>query len=390
MRRKRPIGRFFLIVLLNLPLLFTCREQGKNAYVADKPGKVFINDPADMARKARALDSLLQIQLRRQGFNGAVLIAHRGQILFEGAVGLASRKAGDSLRTEHLFELASVSKQFTAVAVLQLVEQGKIKLTDSLQQYFPDFPHRGITVHMLLCHRGGLSNYMYDLDRLWPDHSEYPNNQSMLQLITEQPQQPFFPPDRRFDYNNTGYALLALMVEKVSGMPFHRYLKKHIFEPAGMKTAFLMQAGDDLPKLALKGYSGGREITPNYFLNGVVGDKGIYASVHDLYAWEKALFNHVLISEKSMQMALQPYNPERKKSNYGYGWRMYNLPSGKTVYFHGGWWRGFKTLLVHLPDDHTTIIGLSNRTSGAYLNKAAILSILYGGIAATPEDGETE
>jgi CubicO group peptidase (beta-lactamase class C family) len=278
-------------------------------------------------------------------------------------VGLASRKAGDSLRTEHLFELASVSKQFTAVAVLQLVEQGKIKLTDSLQQYFPDFPHRGITVHMLLCHRGGLSNYMYDLDRLWPDHSEYPNNQSMLQLITEQPQQPFFPPDRR-------------------------YLKKHIFEPAGMKTAFLMQAGKDLPELALKGYSGGREITPNYFLNGVVGDKGIYASVHDLYAWEKALFNQVLISEKSMQMALQPYNPERKKSNYGYGWRMYNLPSGRTVYFHGGWWRGFKTLLVHLPDDHTTIIGLSNRTSGAYLNKGAILSILYGGEAVADEAEE--
>lgn len=387
MRRKRPIGRFFLTVLLTLPLLFTCKEQGKNAYVADKPGKVFINDQADMARKARALDSLLQIQLRRQGFNGAVLIAHRGQILFEGAVGLASRKAGDSLRTEHLFELASVSKQFTAVAVLQLVEQGKIKLTDSLQQYFPDFPHRGITVHMLLCHRGGLSNYMYDLDRLWPDHSEYPNNQTMLQLITEQPQQPFFPPDRRFDYNNTGYALLALMVEKVSGMPFHRYLKKHIFEPAGMKTAFLMQAGKDLPELALKGYSGGREITPNYFLNGVVGDKGIYASVHDLYAWEKALFNQVLISEKSMQMALQPYNPERKKSNYGYGWRMYNLPSGKTVYFHGGWWRGFKTLLVHLPEDETCIIALSNKTSGANIDKAAILSILYGGL---PEEEEQE
>jgi len=384
------LHKLFWITLLTLPLLFTCREQGNDAYRADPPGPVFINDPAEMSRKAASIDSLVQHKFRLQGFNGVLLVAHRGQILYEGAVGMASGKRGDSLRTDALFELASVSKQFTAVAILQLMEAGKLALSDSIQRFFPNFPHHGITLHMLLAHRGGLSNYMYDADRLWPNHREYLDNQKLVELLSEQPQQAFYTPNRRYDYSNTGYALLTAIVEEVSGMHFRDYARKYLFEPAGMQTAFVINPKRGLPDAAVSGHTGYfRPATTQYFLNGVVGDKGIYASARDLHAWEQALFRNKLISASSMALALQPHNPRnRRLASYGYGWRMYTTMHGHEVRFHGGWWRGFKTLLVHMPEDETCIIALSNKTSGANIDKAAILSILYGVEAGEDVEGE--
>lgn len=375
------LPKFFWITLLTLPLLITCSEQGEDAYRESPPGPVFINDPADIARKAASIDSLVLHRFKPRGFNGVLLVAHRGQIIYEGAVGMASGKRGDSLQTDALFELASVSKQFTAVAILQLMEAGKLSLSDSVQRFFPDFPHPGITVHMLLAHRGGLSNYMYDAERLWPDQREYLDNHKLVQLLSEHPQQRWHAPDRRYEYSNTGYALLAAIVEEVSGMPFRDYARKYLFEPAGMQTAFVLNPKRSLPKAALSGHTGFfRPVTTQYFLNGVVGDKGIYTSVRDLYAWEQALFRNKLISASSMALALQPHNPRnRHLASYGYGWRMYTTLHGYEVRFHGGWWRGFKTLLVHMPEDETCIIALSNKTSGGNVDKAAILSILYGG-----------
>lgn len=384
------LPKFFWITLLTLPLLITCSEQGEDAYRESPPAPVFINDPADIARKAASIDSLVLHRFKPRGFNGVLLVAHRGQIIYEGAVGMASGKRGDSLQTDALFELASVSKQFTAVAILQLMEAGKLSLSDSMQRFFPDFPHPGITVHMLLAHRGGLSNYMYDAERLWPDQREYLDNHKLVQLLSEHPQQRWHAPDRRYEYSNTGYALLAAIVEEVSGMRFRDYARKYLFEPAGMHTAFVINPKRSLPKAALSGHTGFfRPVTTQYFLNGVVGDKGIYASVRDLYAWEQALFRNKLISASSMALALQPHNPRnRHLASYGYGWRMYTTLHGYEVRFHGGWWRGFKTLLVHVPEDETCIIALSNKTSGGNVDKAAILSVLYGGQVA--EDAEVE
>lgn len=379
------LHKLIWISLFTLPLLPSCKKQGTDAYRADLPGPVFINDPAEIARKAAAIDSLVEFRFKQQGFNGVILIGHRGQILYEKAVGMASRKRNDSLETNALFELASVSKQFTAVAILQLVEKGKIALDDSIQRFFPDFPHRGITVHMLLSHRSGLSNYMYDADRIWPDHSQYLNNQRLMQLLSEEPQQVFFPPNKRFDYSNTGYALLAAIVEKVSGLRFADYAETYLFGPAGMKTAFVINPEKRLSRSAVSGHTGYfRPVTTQYYLNSVSGDKGIYASARDLYAWEQALFNHVLLKPGSMEPALQAHNPpNRKGHSYGYGWRMFPW-NDQTIYYHGGWWRGFKTLLVHLPDDHSCIIALSNKTSGGNIDREAILSVLY------PEQSKTQ
>lgn len=342
----------------------------------------FLNDPADLAHKKAAIDSLVQLKAARQGFNGVVLVAHRGQLLYQQAVGIHGYRNKAPLTLEAVFELASVSKQFTAVAVLQLYEQKKLDIDQELQHWWPNFPHSGITPRMLLSHRGGLSNYMYDLDELYRDRSSFIDNKTVLNELISNKFMPFFPPNKRYDYSNTGYVLLACLVEEVSGMSFQKYVAKHIFTPAGMKNSFVFDPKNDQQwKKALQGHSGYfNPITKNYYFNGVVGDKGIYSTVGDLYLWEKALFRHLLLKPETLEMALQPHNPDKKRgANYGFGWRMYDHPAGFQINFHMGWWRGFKSMLVHLPHDESCIIVLSNKTSGAYsLRRDELLDILYG------------
>lgn len=378
MRRRRQL------LLLLLIGLFACQQptpsEESGSVRAGKPR--FLNDAATMARKSAAIDSLVRLKAVRNGFNGVVLVAHRGTVLYNQAFGIEGRRSKDSLTTSSVFELASVSKQFTAVAVLQMYEQGKLDIDTELQHWWPDFPHPGITPRLLLSHRGGLSNYMYDLDALYRDRNTYIDNQKVLEEIIRHKFQPFFPPDRRYDYSNTGYVLLACLVEEVSGIRFQNYMEKYVFGPAGMKNSFVFdpKSPKKLDK-TLMGHSGYfNPITKNYYLNGVAGDKGVYSTSEDLYRWEQALFYNTLLKPETMALALQAHNPDKKRgANYGFGWRMYDHPAGFQINFHMGWWRGFKSMLIHLPHDESCIIVLSNKTSGAYsLRRDELLHILYG------------
>jgi len=389
-------GRRRQLLLLTLLGLFACQQPTPPTDpAAVRVGAPrFLNDATTMACKTASIDSLVRQRAVRNGFNGAVLVAHRGALLYNQAFGIEGRRSKDSLTTSSVFELASVSKQFTAVAVLQLYEQGKLDIDQELQHWWPNFPHGGITPRMLLCHRGGLSNYMYDLDALYRDRNTYIDNQKVLEEIIRNKFQPFFPPNRRYDYSNTGYVLLACLVEEVSGQRFQKYMAANIFKPAGMKDSFVFDSNKEkqLDK-TLQGHSGYfNPITKVYYFNGVAGDKGVYSSVEDLYRWEQALFHHTLLKPETMMRALQPHNPDKKRgSNYGFGWRMYDHPAGFQVNFHMGWWRGFKSMLVHLPQDESCIIVLSNKTSGAYsLRRDDFLNILYGQDATHPFDDTGE
>ncbi len=334
-----------------------------------------------MDRKTAAIDSLVRLRAVRNGFNGAVLVAHRGHLLYRGAFGIRGHRDRDSLITTDQFELASVSKQFTAIAVLMLYERGKLDIDRELQHWWPDFPHPGITPRLLLSHRGGLSNYMYDLDELYRERSDYIDNETVLREITLNKFPPFFPPNRRYDYSNTGYVLLASLVETVSGKSFQTFMQEEIFRPSGMKNSFVFDPRHPSKgEKALQGHSGYfNPVTRQYYFNGVAGDKGVYSTVEDLYRWEQALFRNTLIKPETMALALTAHNPDKKRgANYGFGWRIYPY-DGFQVNFHMGWWRGFKSLLVHLPYDESCIIVLSNKTSGAYtLRKEDFLQILYG------------
>ncbi len=177
---------------------------------------------------------------RLAGFNGNVLIAQKGVVLYEKSFGYAHLKEKDSLRVDHAFQLASLSKPFTAVAVLKLYEANKLDLQDSIQHFFPDFPYHNVTIQELLSHRSGLPNYTYAFMDSVRHGQKYPPNTTVMHWFAAVKPTPtrYGYPGRSFSYSNTNYLVLAAIVEKVSGVSFEQYLRKHIFVPLGMKHTF--------------------------------------------------------------------------------------------------------------------------------------------------------
>lgn len=322
---------------------------------------------SDSARQlAVHLDSIFKNIHKKKGFNGTVLVTKYDQVIYKGAFGYADFRSKDTLSTQTAFQLASVSKQFTAMAIMMLKEQGKLQYDDSVQQYIPGFPYKGITIRQLLTHRSGLSNYTYFSDKLWPDRKISMTNQDVLNLMAQHQPEVYHKPNTHFDYSNTGYCLLAAIVDKASGMPFATFMKKKIFEPLQMTNTFtysdalVAQKG----KVAV-GYSGGRrKITPDY-LDTVLGDKGVYSTVEDLYKWDQALYTHKLVKSGTLEEAFTGTSVKKKNAEgYGFGWRTRELDGGDKVVYHAGLWHGYNTYMVRNPKDHSAIILLSNLPNG--------------------------
>jgi CubicO group peptidase (beta-lactamase class C family) len=311
-------------------------------------------------------------ELNRHGiFNGNVLIARKGKVIYRQSYGISNFETKTPLELNTIFQIGSVSKQFTAVAVLQLVEQGKVKLDQDIRDFIPELPYKGITVHHLLCHKSGMVNYIYFCENSDFDRSKSLTNNDVIHCFAKERPIAYYPPNRRFDYSNTGYLLLATMVERVSAQKFPDYLKSHIFEPLGMKTAFVYNHSNRFrPESTAKGYEFGTrtEAIPDY-LDGVVGDKGVYATVNDLMLWDQGLYTNKIIQKKTLDLAFLPHGKAKNAhSNYGYGWRMYTRDNKQKVLYHAGWWHGYQALLVRSEVDSTTIVVLKN-----VRNRSAIL-----------------
>jgi CubicO group peptidase (beta-lactamase class C family) len=300
--------------------------------------------------------------LKRKAFNGTVLIAEKGKILHAGSYGLVGKASkGDSLDIQATFQLASVSKTITATAVLQLFQH---QLIDSLDQlvtdFIPELPYKGVTIRHLLIHRSGIPRYMPVAEKHW-DPEQPLSNQDMLCLLDQHQVPPYFSPGNGFTYTNTNYALLALLVERVSQLSFPEYVQRYIFEPAGMKTARVVPVTDTLSKHAVPGMRRwGRRYrsVARDFLDGVVGDKGVYASVLDLYQFDQALYAGTLVDPELLAQAYEPGSPNRKYTNYGLGWRLKH--DVDQIVYHFGWWRGFRTAFVRDLTHQRTLIMLSN------------------------------
>jgi CubicO group peptidase (beta-lactamase class C family) len=305
-------------------------------------------------------------------FNGVVLFA-KGNYVFEKAYGFANFKKRDSLTVNTSFQLASVSKPVTATAVLMLVDQHKIALSDSVQKFLPEFPYRGITIEQLLSHRSGLGNYIYWTEKYWKDQDSLMSNNEMLSLMVKYKPAVYYSPNRRYYYNNTNYALLALIVAKVSGMTFEEFLKQNIFGPLKMENTFLLTRENVVLHHLATGYKNKRRPYPYFFLDGVHGDKGLFSSVGDLYKFDRALRNGELISDSTK---INSYTNRSKyyRKPYGLGWRL-NSYNGKQLIYHHGWWRGFKTYFLRLIEEDKTIIILSNTTNGSKLSNKMLFKM---------------
>lgn len=322
-------------------------------------------------KKAVTIDSFFTSRFHHKLFNGTVLVAEKGRILYEKSFGYANFKSKDSLRLNSIFQLASVSKPLTSCAILMLYEQGLLQLDDDLQKYFPDFPYEGVTIRMLLTHRSGLPDYMYFSHYLWKDKSIPLTNQDVLDLMIFYKPGRYYLPDRRYNYSNTNYCLLALIIEKVSGKPYAQFMREHIFQPLGMRDTYVLDYNDlaqpGLDQLAI-GYDRFRRPAENSYLNGVVGDKGIFSTVEDLFRWDQALYHGELVSLATLEKAYEPAHRDlRDNDNYGFGWRI-NANHGNKIIYHSGWWKGYKTYFIRKIEEKKTIIILTNTAMHNFLN----------------------
>jgi CubicO group peptidase (beta-lactamase class C family) len=369
--------------------LISCQEETtKQTYISSAfPQKQEIKEQviipasyteASARQLGSQLDSVFTQLHKKKGFNGTVLVTKYDQVVYKGAFGYADFHRKDSLSIETAFQLASVSKQFTAMAIMMLKEQGKLGYDDSVQQFIPNFPYKGITIRQLLTHRSGLSNYTYFGDQLWPDRKLPMVNEDVLALMAAHQPEVYHQPNTRYDYSNTGYALLASIVEKTSGLPFATFMQKQIFEPLQMTHTFTYNDSIDQRKNVATGHTGGRRKRTSDYLDTVLGDKGIFSTVEDLYKWDQALYTQKLVKKETLEEAFTGSRIRKKKGeDYGFGWRIKEVDSGDTVVYHAGLWHGYTTYLLRNPKDHSALIVLSNFPNGSLKYLKELQHFLY-------------
>jgi CubicO group peptidase (beta-lactamase class C family) len=306
------------------------------------------------------------------GIQGSVLLAKGDQIILSRGFGLANIELGVANKPETKFRLGSITKQFTAAAILQLQEQGKLKVTEPISKYIPGSPAAwsGITIHHLLTHTSGIPSYT-DSPRYMEQMREPAG--TPLAFIDRFRNLPLdFKPGTKFHYDNSGYFLLGVIIEQVSGLKYEDYLRKHIFEPLQMTDT-----GYDWPSTILKerasGYSkdkGGREINAAFLDMGQPYAAGsLYSTVLDLYKWDRALHTTKVLSAKSIEAAFTPNEHEMAKGvQYGYGWGISQVHGHKAV-GHGGGINGFSTVIWRAIEEDAVSIVLSNRDDAGNVGK---------------------
>jgi CubicO group peptidase (beta-lactamase class C family) len=316
--------------------------------------------PEMLHRYHDAIQSYYEKYLVGRGFNGAILVAKNGQVIFEDYHGYYNLQKKDSLTQHSAFHLASVSKTFTAMATLKLAEMGKLSVEDDVRKFFPSFPYDNITVKSLLTHRSGLPNYLYFMDKLGWDRKTYCTNEDILDYMIRFKPAIMALPDKHFTYCNTNYALLGLIIEKASGQPYAEFLKQQIFTPLKMNDTYVFSHSDSATAMPSYDYRGRQERLTD--LDLVYGDKNIYSTPEDLLKWDQALYSNQIFKSETLQAAFTPYSNEKPGiRNYGFGWRMNVYPDGKKVIYHNGWWHGSNTVFIRMIQDSATIIVLGNK-----------------------------
>lgn len=323
------------------------------------------------------LDTFYTSQVRN-GFNGSVLVGYKGKILYERYFGYSQKESGAMWTPETQSQLASTSKTLTSGAILLLKDKGLLNLDDDVKVHIPSFPYQGITVRMLLNHRSGLPDYIHFAAK--PKDKKFLNNDDIINLFATTKPKLLFTPNTRFKYSNSNFALLASVVESVSGMKFDYFMRRFVFTPIGMDCSFVYDPDKDITCNYTFCYKGAWTLDPNMHLDGVAGDKGIYSSVRDLYKWDQALYSGKFIKNSTLEEAFKPYSFETPGiKNYGLGWRMLNYPNGTKIVYHNGWWHGNNTCFYRFIQDDFTIIVLGNKyNKNIYRQPQQIYNIVMG------------
>jgi CubicO group peptidase (beta-lactamase class C family) len=375
--------RILLLFLLTV-ILFSCNEN-KPLPIAQKlncDSSLYYMSKVDFRTTRSALDTFFRNRFSEDHFSGCVLVASHGVVVYRKAYGWRDHEKRIRLSMNDAFQLASVSKQFTAAAIMLLHQNGKLNYDDLVTDHNPDFPWKDITIRHLLNHRAGLDKYTNICDNYYRDRElEFPtvfNNDSAIGIMARLQVQPFRKPNEKFDYSNTGYVVLAQLVEKISDQSFQRFMKVNFFDTLGMRHTWI--ANDAIQHTEkTKGYFSKWKYWEESFLDSVTGDKGVYASVGDMLLWDRALHNGTILSLKTQEEAYADGSPElinKRVWNYGFGWRILHFDDGAKAVFHNGWWHGYTSTFYRGISDDVTIIILCNKFNRGIYNTRPVLAIL--------------
>lgn len=311
-------------------------------------------------------DTSFREYLQQNRFNGTALVARNGVVLYQEHFGYSDFRNNTALTLETPFQLASITKTFTAAAILLLQEERMLHIDDPVAAHIEGFPYPDMTIRHFLNHTSGIQNYMYLVERHW--QGEFPpSNEDVLRLFMRHQPGRNFLPGTRFGYSNTGYAFLALLVERVSGLPFPEFMHQRIFEPLGMNNTFVYnpRAQHPIAEGSALGFRAGRRsfiANPDLVHDGVFGDKGIYSTVIDLFIWDRSICEARLLPEEVWTQAFEPAMLQNgRQVSYGHGWRLQSFLDRRVVH-HPGRWNGFRTSFKRFVDDDATLILLSNNS----------------------------
>lgn len=309
--------------------------------------------------------------------NVSFLVAKNGEIIYENYLGYANKRTEEKITKDTPLHIASVSKVITATAILMLIDQNKIKLEQKVNTIIPDFPYENVTIKTLLNHRSGMKNYAYFTyeNNNW-DRKKTLTNEDIITVLKEKKIPLETKTDTHFSYCNTNYAVLALIIEKITGLKYPEAMKEMIFSPLGMTNTYVCDFENDRTKI-VPSYKGTMEIGTDY-LDGVYGDKNIFSTPRDLLKFDQARYAKDFLNPELLKKVYQGYSYESKGiRNYGLGIRMLEWENGDRFYYHNGWWHGNTSSYINMKKERVTIITLSNKyTKKTYTSKK--LACLFG------------
>lgn len=372
-------SKFLFFLLVSTFILFSCKKESSEEEIIKTTlpnygnvdlDKVFNRKDGKLENKdsiISMIDRYYKNVWEKGDLWGGFIVAKGDEILYESYRGFAQGKDQEPINDTIALHVASISKSLTAMATLKLVEAGKINLEDPLTKYFPKFPYPKVTVFTLLSQRSGLPKYEYVIEKIKPAPPElskkYLTNEDILNMLIRYQPELARATDTGFMYCNTNYALLALLIEKVTEKSFPEAMKQMVFRPLKMKHSYIFQEKDTLTA-AKSFYQRGPRVYPYDRLDLIYGDKNVYTTPRDLLNFSKALYSKDFLKPELKQKIFEPYSNERPGiNNYGLGFRMKVFDENEKLTYHNGWWHGTNSVFAHLLKSQVTIIAIGNKYS---------------------------
>ncbi|TAE74947.1 MAG: class A beta-lactamase-related serine hydrolase [Bacteroidetes bacterium] len=304
----------------------------------------------------------------------AIMIVKQGKVAYKSAIGKADIGLNVPLRSDMLFEIGSISKQFAAVAILQLVEQNKIRLDQNIKDFFPDYPTQKyvITIENLLTHTSGITDDVKEFDENKLDFWKF-SQQETINFFKNIPLK--FEPATQTSYSNPAYLLLGYIIEKVTGKSYENYIKENIFKPCDMQTAYVYHFGEIIPN-QVRGYERNEQnkivnARPDYIDNKPAG--GLIMSIDDYWKWHRALFSYQIIKKETLAKAITPFKlKDGKTTSFGYGFEIDNA-FGVPIVYHGGRTFGFNTQAMYAPKEDVLVLVFNNQSMANLTSMTTIL-----------------